>query len=120
MSVPLATLEAARAAALPAWAVSGTAAITAGVETALAADCRCWGRRLLGRLDELPITATSQREFVAALAEEFSAAADEIDHGAGRIERPTLRPERHPQPGSGAERRGPTPTFDGPRGPRCR
>jgi hypothetical protein len=31
-----------------------------------------------------------------------------------------LRPERHPQPGSGAERRGPTPTFDGPRGPRCR
>jgi hypothetical protein len=98
VSVPLAILEAAQAAALPARAVSDAAAITAGVEAALAADRRCWGRWLLDRLGELPITATSQREFVAALAEEFSVAADEIDHGAGAS----------------------PPTFDGARGPRCR
>jgi hypothetical protein len=58
VSVPLAILEAAQAAALPARAVSDAAAITAGVEAALAADRRCWGRWLLDRLGELPITAT--------------------------------------------------------------
>jgi hypothetical protein len=84
VSVPLAIAEAARAAAMPARAVSEAAAITAGVEVALAADRRCWSRRLLARLGELPVTATSQRELVAALAEEFYAAADAIDHGAGR------------------------------------
>ena len=52
MSVPLAITEAAHAAARPARAVSDTAAVTAGVE--------------------------------AALAEEFYAADDDIDHGAGQ------------------------------------
>ena len=52
MSVPLAITEAAHGAARPARAVSDTAAVTAGVE--------------------------------AALAEEFYAAADDIDHGAGQ------------------------------------
>jgi hypothetical protein len=84
VSVPLAIAEAARAAALPARAISEAAAITAGVEVALAADRRCWGRRLLARLDDLPVTATNRHELLAALAEEFYAAADAIDHGRGR------------------------------------
>ncbi len=84
MSVSLAITEAAHAAALPARAVSDAAAVTAGVEAALAADRRYWARRLLTRLGGLPITASSQREFVTALAEEFYAAADDIDHGAGQ------------------------------------
>ncbi len=84
MSVPLAIAEAALAAACEARAVSDGAAVTAGVEAALAADRRCWGRRLLGRLNELPVSAAGQRELLAALAEEFFAAADEIDHGVGR------------------------------------
>ena len=84
MSVPLVIAEAAHAAARPARAVSDTAAVTAGVEAALAADRRYWARRLLTRLGELPSTASSQRELVAALAEEFYAAADDIDHGAGQ------------------------------------
>ncbi len=84
MSVPLAIAEAARAAAGPARAVSDAAAVTAGVEAALAADRRYWARRLLARLDELPSTASSQRQLVAALAEEFYAAADDIDHGTGQ------------------------------------
>jgi hypothetical protein len=54
------------------------------VEVALAADRRSWGRRLLARLDNLPVTASSQRELLAVLAEEFFAAADEVDHGAGK------------------------------------
>ena len=82
MSVPLAIAETAHAAALPARAVSDAAAVTAGVEAALAADRRYWARRLLTRLGELPSTASSQRELVAALAEEFYAAADDIDYGA--------------------------------------
>lgn len=121
MSVPLAILEAAQAAALPARAVSEAAAITAGVEVALVADRRCWGRWLLDRLGELPITATSQREFVAALAEEFSAAADEIDHGAGRGR--TAHVAARASSTTWARRYGagaPPPTFDGSRGPRCR
>ncbi len=84
MSVPLTIIEAARAAALPARAVSDAAAITTGVTVALAADRRYWGHRLLARLADLPATATSERELVAALAEEFYVAADAIDHGAGR------------------------------------
>lgn len=84
MSVPLAIAEAARAAARPARAVSDEAAITAGVEVALAADRRYWCRQLLARLGDLPVTAISQRELIATLAEEFATAADEIDHGAGR------------------------------------
>jgi hypothetical protein len=83
MSVPLAIAEAARAAALPARAVSEGAAITAAVEVALAADRRSWARRLLNRMDDLPLAATHQREFVATLAREFSAAADDIDNGRG-------------------------------------
>ncbi|MGH3811769.1 MAG: hypothetical protein ACRDUV_04835 [Pseudonocardiaceae bacterium] len=83
MSVPLAIAEAARAAAHPARAVSDAAAITAGVEAALAADRRYWGRRLRARLSDLPVSAISERGLVAALAEEFYAAADEIDHGVG-------------------------------------
>ncbi len=83
MSIPLAITEAALAAARPARAVSDAAAVTAGVEAALAADRRFWARRLLARLDELPSTASTQRALVAALAEEFSAAAAAIDHGAG-------------------------------------
>ena len=81
MSVPSVITEAALAAALPARAVSDAAAVTAGVEAALAADRRSWGRRLLGHLGDLPTGATSQRELLASLAEEFYAAADEIDPG---------------------------------------
>ena len=84
MSIPLAIVEAAQAAARPARAVSDAAAVTAGVEAALAADRRCWGHRLVARLDELPASGTGRRELVAALAEEFFRAADEVDHGAGR------------------------------------
>lgn len=84
MSISLAIVEAAQAAALPARAVSDAAAVTAGVEAALAADRRYWARRLLTRLGELPNTARSQRDLVTTLAEEFYAAADDIDHGAGR------------------------------------
>lgn len=84
MSVPLAITEAAHAAAAPARAVSDAAAVTAGVEAALAADRRSWARKLLTLLGELPNTASSQRELVTTLAEEFYAAADDIDHGAGR------------------------------------
>jgi len=84
MSVPLAIADAARAAAHQARAVSEGAAVTAGVEVALAADRRWWARLLLCRLDSLPITASSQRELLTALAEEFSAAADEIHHGTGK------------------------------------
>lgn len=84
MSVPLAIAEAALAAACEARAVSEGAAVTAGVEAALAADRRCCARRLLARLNDLPVSATGQRELLAALAEEFFAAADEIDHGVGR------------------------------------
>ncbi|HYZ08175.1 MAG TPA: hypothetical protein VE709_06190 [Pseudonocardiaceae bacterium] len=81
MSVPSVITEAALAAALPARAVSDAAAVTAGVEAALAADRRSWGRRLLGHLSDLPAGATSQRELLASLADEFYAAADEIDPG---------------------------------------
>lgn len=84
MNLPLAITEAALAAACEARAVSEGAAVTAGVEAALAADRRCWGRRLLAHLNDLPVSATDQRELLAALAEEFFAAADEIDHGVGR------------------------------------
>ena len=84
MSVPLAIAEAALAAACEARAVSEGAAVTAGVEAALAADRRSWGRRLLARLNDLPVSATGQRELLAALAAEFFAAADDIDHGVGR------------------------------------
>ncbi len=84
MSVPLAIAEAARAAARPARAVSDEAAITAAVEAALAADRRHWSRQLLARLGGLPVTPISHRDFIATLAEEFSVAADEIDHGRGR------------------------------------
>ncbi len=84
MSIPLAIAEVAYAAAGPARAVSDAAAVTAGVEAALAADRRYWARRLLTRLSELPITASNQRELVTALADEFFAAADAIDHGAGQ------------------------------------
>ena len=83
MSVPLAIAEAARAAARPARAVSDDAAVTAGVETALAADRRYWSRQLLARLGDLPVSAISQRELIVTLAEQFSTAADEIDHGRG-------------------------------------
>ena len=83
MSIPLAIAEVALAAARPARAVSDAAAVTAGVEAALAADRRYWARRLLARLEELPSTAGSQRALVAALAEEFAAAAAAIDHDAG-------------------------------------
>ncbi len=65
-------------------AVSEGAAVTAGAEVALAADRRWWSHLLLGRLNSLPITASSQRELLAALAEEFSAAAEEIHHGTGK------------------------------------
>ncbi len=84
MSIPLAIAEAALAAACEARAVSEGAAVTAGVEAALAADRRCWARRLLARLDDLPVSAADQRELLAALAEEFLTAADDIDHGFGR------------------------------------
>ncbi len=84
MSIPLAIAEVAHAAARPAHAVSDAAAVTAGVEAALAADRRYWACRLLTRLGELPSNASSQRDLAAALAEEFYAAADEIDHGAGQ------------------------------------
>lgn len=84
MGVPFVVVEAALAAARPARTVSDAAAITAGVEAALAAERRCWARRLLTRLGDLPVCATDQREFIAALAEEFYTAADEIDHGLGR------------------------------------
>ncbi len=84
MSIPLVIVEAAHAAARPARAVSEAAAVTAGVEAALAADRRCWGHRLVARLDELPASATGRRELVAALAEEFFLAADDVDHGVGR------------------------------------
>ncbi len=84
MSVPFAIAEAARVAARPARAVSDEAAVTAGVEAALAADRRCWGRQLLARLSNLPLTASSQRELLATLAAEFYAAADEIDYGVGQ------------------------------------
>lgn len=84
MSVPLAIAEAALAAACEARAVSEGAAVTAGVEAALAADRRSWARRVLARLNDLPVSATGQRELLAALAEELFAAADEIDHGFGR------------------------------------
>ncbi len=88
MSVPLAIAEAAHAAAGPARAVSDTAAVTAavtaGVEAALAAGRRYWARRLLTHLRELPSTARSQRDLVTALAEEFYAAAADIDHGASQ------------------------------------
>lgn len=80
---------------------------------ALAADRRRWGRRLLNHLGALPITATSQREFIAAMTEEFVAAADEIDHGPGGVELPTLRPEPHPQSGLALSRRVSTPPLDG-------
>lgn len=83
MSISSTIVEAAQAAARPARAVSDAAAVTAGVEAALAADRRCWGHRLVARLDELPASATGGRELVAAFAEEFFRAADEIDHGAG-------------------------------------
>lgn len=44
-----------------------------------------WRSRLsIIPLRELPNTASSQRDLVAALAEEFYAAADDIDHGAGQ------------------------------------
>ncbi len=84
MSLPLAIAEVALAAAHEARAVSEGAAVTAGVEAALAADRRSWGHRLLARLNDLPVSATGQRELLAALAEEFLAAADDIDHGVGR------------------------------------
>jgi hypothetical protein len=84
MSVPLAIADAARAAAHRARAVSEGAAVTAGAEVALAADRRWWSHLLLGRLNSLPITASSQRELLAAFAEEFSAAAEEIHHGTGK------------------------------------
>ncbi len=84
MSVPFAVVEAALAAARSARAVSDAAAVTAGVEAALAADRRGWAQRLLTRLGDLPVCATGQRELVATLAEEFSTSADEIDHGLGR------------------------------------
>jgi hypothetical protein len=58
--------------------------VTAGVEAALAADRRYWARRLRTHLRELPSTARSQRDLLTALAEEFYAAADDIDHGAGQ------------------------------------
>ncbi len=81
MSVPLPITEAALAAAVPARAVSDAAAVTAGVEAALAVDRRSWGRRLLDHLNDLPANATTQRELLASLAAEFYAAADEIDRG---------------------------------------
>ena len=90
MSVPPIIAEAALAAALPARAVSDAAAVTAGVEAALAADRRSWGRRLLEDLSDLPVGATGQRELLVSLAEEFYAAADEIDHGAQAGTRPSL------------------------------
>ena len=80
VSIPLAIAEAARAAALPARTVSEGAAITAGVEAALVADRRYWARRLLALLDNLPVAAISQRELLATLAKDFSAAADETDY----------------------------------------
>lgn len=85
MSVPLAIAEAAQAAARPARAVSEEAAVTAGVEAALAADRRDWACRLRTRLGDLPSSAIAEREIVAALAEELNAAADEIDYGVGRV-----------------------------------
>jgi hypothetical protein len=84
VSIPFAIVEAAQVAARSARAVSDAAAVTAGVEAALAADRRRWSRRLLAHLDDLPASATRQRELVAALANELYRAADEIDHGAGR------------------------------------
>jgi hypothetical protein len=90
MSVPPIIAEAALAAALPARAVSDAAAVTAGVEAALAADRRSWGHRLLKDLSDLPVGATSQRELLASLAEEFYAAADEIDHGGHAGTHPSL------------------------------
>jgi hypothetical protein len=85
VTIPLAIAEAARAAARPARAVSDDAAVTAGVEAALAADRRCWARLLLSRLSELPSSATAERELFSALAEELSAAADEVDNGMGQV-----------------------------------
>ena len=88
----------------------------APAEATLAADRRCWAHRLLACLGELPVTVTSQRNLTAALAEQFSAAADEIDHRTGLEAShaspaaagsnwPRLRFERHPQSGSGSTRR---------------
>jgi hypothetical protein len=84
MSVPLAIAEIVRAATRPAQAVSGEAAVTAGVEAALAAYRRYWSRQLLARLGDVPVTASGHRELIATLAEEFFSAADEIDDGRGR------------------------------------
>lgn len=81
--IPLGVLEAAHAAARPARAVSEAAAVTAGVEAALAAERRCWARRLLARLGDLPVTAAGERGLLAAIAEELYAAADDIDRGLG-------------------------------------
>jgi hypothetical protein len=97
MSVPWAIAEVAQAAARPARAVSDEAAVTAGVEAALAADRRYWSRQLLARLGDLPVTASSRRELIATLAEEFCAAADEIDDGRGRaVARLDLRQSLQP------------------------
>jgi hypothetical protein len=63
MSVPLAIAEIVRAATRP--AVSGEAAVTAGVEAALAADRRYWSRQLLARLGDVPVTASGHRELIA-------------------------------------------------------
>ena len=59
MSVPLAIAKAAQAATRPARAVSNEAAVTTGVEAALAADRRYWSHQLLARLGDLPVTASS-------------------------------------------------------------
>jgi hypothetical protein len=74
----------------PIIAEAALAAVTAGVEAALAADRRSWGHRLLKDLSDLPVGATSQRELLASLAEEFYAAADEIDHGGHAGTYPSL------------------------------
>ena len=54
----------------------------ASTEAVLSADRRRSGRQQLPYFDDLPVTASSQRELLATLAEEFYAPAAEIDHGA--------------------------------------
>lgn len=96
MSIPFAIAEIAIAAARPARSVSDEAAVTAGVEAALALDRRSWGRRLLSELDRLT-TTTSERSLVVGIAEQLFATADEIDHGAGRTSSDDLLRRPHPR-----------------------
>ncbi len=52
----------------------------------------------LSRLRDLPMTALSWRDVVAAVAKGITAAADEINHGPSWTVPPRLRTKGHPQP----------------------